>query len=249
MVIMFQTQVKRPAIAMIELIFAIVIMGIVMLSAPMLLSTASKSGYVAIQQEAINEAATKVNMIMGYHWDERSSDELYLDPILHVTSGSSDLDPSDVNASRRKGTPNESYRSFVRSDGTDNLNASLLSSFGATADGDADEDDIDDFDGSSTLTLIEDSSSDYVEDNTTITISTVIAYNSDTLNTGNYNQNSITYNPFTAVTTPATDTTNVKSIIVTLGSSSGLDELNKTIILRAFSCNIGGYKLEEKDVN
>jgi hypothetical protein len=63
----------RPAIAMVELIFAIVIMGIVLMSAPMLISTASKSGYVAIQQEAINEAASQVNMIMGYHWDENNT--------------------------------------------------------------------------------------------------------------------------------------------------------------------------------
>ena len=244
---MFQTQAKRPAIAMIELIFAIVIFGIVLMSAPMLMSTASKSGFVAIQQEAINAAATKVNMIMGYHWDESSADELFLDPILRVTSGHNDLDAPDVNASRRIGTPNESYRSFVRSDGADDLNASLLSTFGTADAGETDEDDIDDFHGSSTLTLIEDSDSDYVEDNTTITINTVIAYNSDTLTPGSdiYNQNSITFDPFTA----GADTTNIKSIIVTLGSSSGLDELKKTIILRAFSCNIGGYKLEEKDVN
>ena len=67
----------RPAIAMIELIFALVIMAIVLMSAPMLISTATKSGYVAIQQEAINAAASQVNMIMGYHWDENSADELY----------------------------------------------------------------------------------------------------------------------------------------------------------------------------
>ena len=251
MVIMFQTQVKRPAIAMIELIFAIVIMGIVLMSAPMLISTASKSGYVAIQQEGINEAATKVNMIMGYQWDERNTDERYLAPILRVTSGNSDLNAPDVNASRRRGTPNESYRSFVRSDSIDDLNASLLSTFGDTPldTGDIGEDDMDDFDGGSTLNFIETSVSDYVEDNTTISINTVIAYNSDMLtpNTAAYNQSSITYDPFIAVTTPATDTTNIKSITVTLTSSSGLDELDKTIILRAFSCNIGGYILEERD--
>lgn len=239
---MLQLQVKRPAIAMIELIFAIVIMGIVMMSAPMLISTASKSGYVAIQQEAINEAATKVNMIMGYHWDENTTDEMFLDPILGVTAGSSDLD-ADVNSSRRKGTPRKSYRSFVRSDGKDDLNASISTSFGNTADGDTEEDDIDDFDGDSTLVSIEYSASDYVENNTTININTVISYSTDTPNEGDYNHPSIKYIPFTA----SDGTTNIKSITATLTSSSSLDELNKTIVLRAFSCNIGGYKLEEKD--
>jgi len=84
---MLNIKIKRPAIAMIELIFAIVIMGIVMMSAPMIISTAAKSGYVTIQQEAINEAASQINMIMGYHWDESSSDETFLDPILSVTHG------------------------------------------------------------------------------------------------------------------------------------------------------------------
>ena len=243
MVIMLQTQVKRPAIAMIELIFAIVIMGIVMMSAPMLISTASKSGYVAIQQEGINEAASKVNMIMGYHWDERSSDELFLDPILYVTNVNSDLNATDVNISRRAGTPKESYRSYVRSDGVDDLYAStVLGSDGANEI----EDDMDDFSGSSTLFFTgETSTSEYIEDNTTLRINTTIAYSIDTLdpNTDDYNQTDIAYIPFISI---ISGTTNIKSITVTLTSSSGLDELDKTIILRAFSCNIGGYKLEEK---
>ncbi len=98
-VMMQHIQIKRPAIAMIELIFAIVIMGIVLMSAPMLISVATKSGYVAILQEAIHEASSQVNMIAGYHWDENDADELFLDPILGVSAGSSDLD-ADVNSSR-----------------------------------------------------------------------------------------------------------------------------------------------------
>ena len=85
-----KNKIMRPAIAMIELIFAIVIMGIILMSAPMLISTATKSGYVAIQQEAINEAASQINMIMGYHWDEGSSNEFFIDPILTVSNGNID---------------------------------------------------------------------------------------------------------------------------------------------------------------
>ena len=87
-----KTKIMRPAVAMIELIFAIVIMAIVLLSAPMLISTASKSGFIAIQQEAINEAASQVNIIMGHHWDEGAANDLYLDPILQVSaSGDAEL--------------------------------------------------------------------------------------------------------------------------------------------------------------
>ena len=85
---MSKLKLFRPAIAMIELIFAIVIMGIILMSAPMLISTAAKSGYVAIQQEAINEAASRVNMIMTFHWDANSADETVLDPILQMVIGS-----------------------------------------------------------------------------------------------------------------------------------------------------------------
>ena len=233
------TKTLRPAIAMIELIFAIVIMGIVLMSAPMLISTATKSGYVAIQQEAINEAASQINMIMGYHWDENDANETYLDPILQVSNGYTDLD-EDGTTGRRSGTPRESYRSFIRSDGTDDLNASASISF--TSDVETEEDDIDDFEGDSNLTLIETSAAEYVE-TTTIDINTAISYNTDNVVSDGYNQSSIVYNPFST----SGGTTNIKSITVTLTSTSGLDELEKNIVLRSFSCNIGGYKLEERD--
>jgi hypothetical protein len=232
----------RPAIAMVELIFAIVIMGIVLMSAPMLISTASKSGYVAIQQEAINEAASQVNMIMGYHWDENNTNEDYIPPILEVSS-SGDTALNEVNISavptgRRLGTPKESYRAFIRADGQRlRTSASLQSETGET-----EEDDIDDFDGTTThLVLIPEATlnADNIE-TTTIDINRTVSYSDDN---ASYNTSSITYNPFTT----GSGTTNIKSISVTLTSTSGVDELDKEIILRAFSCNIGGYKLEERD--
>ena len=242
---MLQTQVKRPAIAMLELIFALVIIGIALMSAPMLISTAVKSGHVAIQQEGINEAATKVNMIMGYHWDEKDADELYLDPILRVSNGDSDLNESGATG-RRSGTPKESYRTFIRSDGSD-FNATLPGILGS--DG-GDRDDIDDFIGNSSLTLIESSNSDYVENNVTITINTAVTYIADSPGGGSYqdpgSDEKITFSPSFSVVTAGS--TNIKHIQVTL-TSSGPSELDKEIILNTFSCNIGAYKLEEKDFN
>jgi len=229
----------RPAIAMIELIFAIVIMGIVLMSAPMLISTAAKSGYVAIQQEAINEAASQVNMIMGYQWDKSNTDENYLPPILGVSNGDNDLDEVTTTG-RRLGTPNESYRSFVRADGQ-RLSASALGS----ADGaDTVKDDVDDFDGSTSLIDIEPAGLvDYVEDNTTIRINTEVRYISDSTTTGS----TITFDPDFITAGSTTTSTNIKRITVKLTSVGAPAELTKEIILHAFSCNIGGYKLEEKD--
>ncbi len=231
----------RPAIAMLELIFAIVIMGIIMMSAPQLVSTAAQSGFVAIQQEGINEAASQVNMIMGYHWDENDTDESYIDPILSVSaSGDDDLD-EEGNSSRRLGTPQESYRSFVRSDGSEGRASATL----GYETGETEEDDMDDFANSSTNlvfipeTTYEANEANYIETN--ITIARDVFYSSDA---ANYNQSTISFNPSFA---DAGDTTNIKSIIVTLTSNSGVDELEKEITLRAFSCNIGGYKLEERE--
>lgn len=246
MVIMCKVQLTRPGIAMVELIFAIVIMGIILMSAPQLINTAAKSGYVAIQQESINEAASRVNMIMGFHWDENSADETVLDPILQTASPVGDLAEStyaDGNGTGiRRGTPKESYRSFVRPDG---------SRFSATAAGalgnDGIENDIDDFTGTIGLVLSgAGTGEDYIEKN--VTIVTEVRYISDAPDWNSYNTNTNTINYDPNFTQTLGTTSSVKRISTTLTSDAGSpDELDKTITLHAFSCNIGGYKLEERD--
>lgn len=239
-----KTQVNRPAIAMIELIFAIVIMGIILMSAPMLISTSSKSGYVAIQQEAINEAASRVNMIMGYHWDENSANETILDPILSTSSPVVDLAEStyvDGNGTgRRIGTPRESYRSFVRPD-----NTRVATTLAGTLGDDGVENDMDDFIGTIGLVLSgSGNQADYIEKN--VTISTVVAYIDDAPDGNTYNTASNTLN-FDADFTQVQPSRNIKRISTTLTSDAASpDELDKEIVLHAFTCNIGGYKLEER---
>ncbi len=232
-------KILRPAIAMVELIFAIVIIGIALLSAPMLISTAAKSGYVAMQQEGINEAATKVNMIMGYHWDENNVDESFLAPILNTNNGDSSLDEVGTTG-RRAGTPLVSQRTFIRADGQE-LNASAISDDGGTRD------DVDDYNGDTNLLSIETARVNYVE-TTSININTVVTYLADTPGGGTYNDPGgdakLTFSPdFSSSATPTTD---IKKIVVTLTSTSGMDELEKTIILNGFSCNIGSYRLEDR---
>lgn len=235
------TKNLRPAIAMIELIFAIVIMGIVMMSAPMLISTATQSTYVALQQEGINEAASRMQMIMGYSWDEKNVNSEYRPPILNVTNGDGAFDKVDP-TERRIGIPMTSKRTFILSDTNDtDLNASITL---GSESGDAD--DIDDFIGNISLTLIPDTTDnndiDYVE-KTTVNINTAVGYADDSVS-GGYNQSTITYVPFTT----GTASSNIKAITVTLTSTdaANADVLEKTIILRAFSCNIGGYTFEER---
>ena len=239
----------RPAIAMIELIFAIAIMGIVLMSAPMLIQTATSAAYVAIQQESISEAASRVNMILSYSWDENNTDESYPSTILTVTSGAPDLDKTLT--MQRKGTPPISYRSFADSNGSE-LNATTAASF-LLDPAEATPDDIDDFHNE--VIHLRDISAisgrhadiDYIEKTTDINITTHISYSTDNTEEGDYQQSPITYNPFTALGGLPTDTSNIKMIEVTLRSATSVSELQKTITLRAFSCNIGSYVLEEKD--
>ena len=246
MVIMSFHTPLRPAIAMIELIFALVIMGIVMMSAPMLISTATSSTYVALQQEGINEAASRVNMIMGYAWDENDTNASYIPPILTVTAGHLDLLEFGTTA-RRVGTPLASQRTFIMNDAneTDN-NATLPLALGLDPDDLGTQDDIDDFIGNTALTLIGAAATvDYVE-TATINIRTAVAYNSDAPAVGGYSTGTtITYVPFAGM--PAGTTSNIKAITVTLTSNhADLGALGKNIVLQAFSCNIGGYDLKTR---
>jgi len=232
---------KRPAVAMIELIFALVIMGIVMMSAPMLISSAGQSSSTAMQQEGINQAVSRMNIIMSYPWDEQDTDTSYV-PILHTTAGDAGL-AMVSNQARRVGTPQESQRTYIFSDGN-NSNLFASTSLGLDAgETVASIDDIDDFIGDINLTGTS-ASTDYIDKN--INLNTAISYNNDSVNTGNYNQTILSYNPFTAIALG--QTSNIKSIVVTLTSTdtANASVLAKNITLRAFSSNIGSYILEER---
>jgi len=233
---MHKYSTNRPAIAMIELIFAIVVIGITLMSAPMLMQRAAKSGYVAIQQEGINEASAKVSMIMGYHWDEMDANESILDTILKTQSSVTGLNGTI----RRVGTPKESYRSYLDDNGHD-YDATISASLGSDAT-DTFKDDIDDFIGNVGLILEgTGTGANYIEKN--VTISTAVSYIDDNI-TGTFNSAALSFNPDFS---PSPTSSNIKGISVTLTSAdSSPDELDKTITFHAFSCNIGGYRLEER---
>ena len=229
----------RDAIAMIELIFAIVVMGIVMMSAPMLISTATKSGYVAIQQEAINEAASQVNIILGYPWDESNTIESYDPVVLSTASTVSDLNENGTTG-LRIGTPKESYRKFFSSTGQRGTASNIGSDTG-------DQDDIDDFDDTQIHLQQKESggTADYIE-TTTIDIDRTVAYMLDDENGTGYADGGGGTLTFKPTFTSNIATTNIKRIQVTLTSSSTAEELDKSITLNAFSCNIGSFALEER---
>ena len=227
----------RPAIAMIELIFAIVIMGIVFMSAPMMISSATKSSTVAFQQESIAIAAAHTASLMSYAWDEQNSDGR-VKQNNNVLCTNSSTGALDRNVSI---TPNR-----LRGEDTNCSNASTA--FGQP-DLDPDDatihelvpDDIDDFDGNiTTLTVADQSPSvanegDYMDQN--ITITTQVFYESDAPSDPTFG--TCTSSSGCAYSNPglvAGSTTNVKGITTTLTSANLPD---KQIVLNAFMCNIG----------
>lgn len=215
---------------MIELIVAIVIMGIALTAVPNLVSTSTKGGLVGVQQEGINLAAIRMEMIMNYPWDENENNGTYPDLILHVSNGATGLEPL-TGENRRAGTPEES-RGRVFSP----LNASTT--LGSDA-GDSKRDDFDDWNGVHGLNTIDVSAIDNVI-KVNFSSKTNVFYMSDLTTSGNYKSSStIGYNPSFSTVTPST---NIKGVKLTVDFASSVKEINGTIILYAFSCNSGTYK-------
>jgi hypothetical protein len=229
------------AIAMVELVFALVIMGIVLMSAPMLISTVSKSINVALQQEGINEAASRLGIILTHEWDENNVNVPCegTPSILHTTSPVTALEEYN-NTQLRIGVPPTSNSHTYDCNGNE---------YNATAIGSEDGyyNDIDDFDGSSALVEVTASGTggkNYIETDT-VQISTTVQYAADAGSNPNYNSKSITYVPSTASST----TSNIKLISTTLTSTSSAEELNqKQITLRTFSCNLGSYNYTSENL-
>ena len=238
-----QPNIFRPAIAMIELIFSIVIMGIVLLSAPMLISQSAKSNTVILQQESISMLAAHTNALMTYFWDETNVNNPNL--ILEVSSsGDSDLapDPTVLPAN-----PNRLYRDasigfpLARQRQFSNvtlLSASATLGLDSNSSGSTGTNDVDDFINSSAQLFEQGAAntvSKYIDDK--IFIDTVVLYGTDT---AHYASNDFSFSsPFGT----SVGTSNVKIITSTLKTNETADELkNKTIVMYAFMCNIGGAR-------
>jgi hypothetical protein len=63
----------RPAVALIELMIAIVIMGIALASVPIMMEKANEADTLALQQEAIMLAATQMSNVATLPWDEEEN--------------------------------------------------------------------------------------------------------------------------------------------------------------------------------
>lgn len=237
---------RRPAIAMIELIFSIVIIGLVMLSAPMLIDRSTKSTYVALQQESIAAAAAQINMIMTAEWDHSNTDTSEGSPVLQTGTTSTAI--NNCNSNHPVGVTSASGRYCTGlASSTFFFNATVLGTEGLEG---GIYDDIDDYDANATQVSVyenevyETHQGDYLDRN--ITITSRVYYGDDTPRNasngaGIYQEDTTFSNPFRNVIT--SNTTNIKLITVELSSSNPADEISdKNITLSAFMCNIGAPK-------
>jgi len=247
---MYKVKLKKSkrAIAMIELIFALVIMGIVLLSAPMLIHQSVRSGNVALQQEAIALVSSHTGVILSMNWDEKNANlSAGTSPILEVNRTLPvATNPLDFDSGALKGLSGVNGRLSLVG-GIQILTPSIIFGSDETNDTDTNEsdftefDDIDDYDNSHlgiTVYNNENTSSDigdYVDIN--LTMETKISYVEDRPMNGKLETSII--NDINMSTLGVAS--NIKFIHVHLTSNSGIDELNKSIVLEAFSCNIGTY--------
>ena len=239
----------RPAIAMIELIFALVIMGIALLSAPLILDMSIKSANTAIQQESVAAASSKISLILTKAWDEQTATPPnigILDPVTEDTQ----LQPT--NRMTRTTRPAFSMRDYIYTPTGATVAPTPQNQFGSGNPVDtANRNDIDDFHGEVTqLTLYRgDETSDlssnegeYIHGQG-FDLNTTVLYGKD--DTPAYTASDIDFNnPFTLLAAPATSS-NIKLITIRLTpnatnlTSTQEEFQNERVTLSAFSCNIG----------
>lgn len=205
--------------SMIELIFAIVIMGITVMSLPLILTQVQNNNAFAMQQEAILVAKAKIGDILTYEWDEKSYDaNASRSFVLDTPNG--DLELARFNGQLRRGNVNANNRRKFQ---TATTNASAIG-----ADG-GDLDDMDDFNGqATTISATAETSGmglDYVF---ALTMTPTITYAAD-----DANYTTSTLGVFALNPNNANAITNIKTISVQV---SGGDQ---NITLQTFSCNIG----------
>ena len=218
----------RKATSMIELVIAIVVMGIAVMTLPILLLKTQSNNAYTLQQEIILAARTKMGDTLTYRWDEHS----LIDGKIFIlkTNGNSELNATigSENIRRIGNIKGDKRRRF-----SPDFNSSTpVANLGPDS---GDLDDIDDFDGKvNTLELSSQSTSlDYHF--TDFNLTTTVVYVSDSANYNNQNLN------FVFGTTPSATTSNIKMLTLKVSGSN-----NTPFTVRSYSCNIGESELLRK---
>jgi prepilin-type N-terminal cleavage/methylation domain-containing protein len=207
----------KKAFTLIELILAIVIIGVVFIGVPALMQSNSKALESSIKQENVYQITTKLWQIISYRWDENSNLN-----VLNVANGDSKLDRTSADSSYGQGHLSLPKHRKFESNTSLYASASLGNDTGETNEGLYD--DIDDFKTSTAISVLESnvkSAYGYKTDAPDVTIN--VSYISDTFSVAS------SIATFDFSTTSVANSTNIKMV-----------EVNSTNIkLRAYSSNIG----------
>ena len=234
----------RRGISLIELVLAIVVIAISVVSVPMMLQQSAKSDNFSMMQEAILAARTKMGNILSYQWDENAKDLNNTEGrlrALDVYSGVPALDRNGIYYIERR-------IGHVYGDLRRKMMAAVTY---PSASVDANITDLNDFNGRSyqlgwSAASMPTDTFDYLDRHLNLT--TRIYYISDALLPGSdYNDTVINFafDPSTkkSIINNA-DSTNIKMIELEVSSNN-----YPTFLFRAFSSNLGEVNLLEKEIN
>lgn len=210
----------KKAASMIELVIAIVVMGIAVMTLPMMLEQTQKNNEFALQQEIILAARTKLGDTLTYRWDENSLNNERI--IVLQTNGDSELNPSTDN--RRVGHIKGNKRRKFNFDN----NATQSAGFN-----EGNLDDLDDFNGDSVGLSGTQANLDYRF--TDFNMSTTVVYISDA---ADYNDTNLT---FDFNTTTIAGPSNIKMLTLSISG------VTTPFVIRTFSCNIGESEFLRRD--
>ena len=205
----------RKAASMIELVVAIVVMSIAVMTLPMMLEQTQRNNEFTLQQEILLAARTKLGDTLTYRWDEYSLNNDRI--VVLQTNGDSELNPV-AGTIRRVG--------HVRADKRRKFNLDNNATPPPLAP-DANIDDLDDFHGDNATLIGTAADLDYRF--TTFEMNTTVVYVSDD---ANYSDTNLSFT-FNTIADTNSSSSNIKMLTLTTGRENSL------FTLRTYSSNIG----------
>ena len=223
----------RHGASMLELVIAIVVMGIAVSALPLILTQSQNSNAMALQQEAILATKAKMSYILAYEWDANSFDTAAgMSRVLDTTASASADNAFDANnTTRRIGHINADKRRRLWDVGNGNRTP-LAETAGFN--------DIDDFHGRDENVSVTTSEDDYIFN---INLNPTVQYISDSPVAGFAYTNETLRFDFNASNTSG-NPTNIKMITINTTDTAGNNGVN--VVLRAFASNIGESAILKK---
>jgi len=211
----------RKGASILELVIAIVVMGIAMMTLPLMLTTTQNNNIFAMRQEAIYVARTQLGDMLTYYWDEHSIDSNLNIGVLDTNSTNSNFERNST--MRRIGhVKGNKRRKYFASQIYATTPINLGKDINETT-----PNDIDDFNSPIPVTIQHIANTlDYRYD---LSMTTTVSYVNDNFTDGTL---------FTFDINDSNRSTNIKMTKLTI--TNGAD-FNMT--LRAYSCNIGANQL------